>query len=65
MDNGKGELVEISEELYKEKVQEEHGEGVFQRGETLTIRGSLFKVQKIYKGGIKLKLLPQPKKKSN
>ena len=59
MDTGEGrfEMFEKEEELKKmQETYPEHG-GVFRQGETLEIRGSLFRVQSIKPKGMRLKLL--------
>ena len=68
MDNGKGVFKEIrfaemtEKQRQIEKMREKYpkAKGIFEVGEKLVIRGSLFQVKDISPFGIKLKLLRQP-----
>jgi len=60
MDNGKGNFIPITEKKFEEQINEPEPM-VFREGEILKIRGSRFRVEKIYKRKITLKLLPQLK----
>lgn len=62
MDTGQGhfEMIEELEDLEKLKKQYPMFGATFQEGETVEIKGSLFEISKIIRGGLKLKLLPKP-----
>jgi len=61
MDNGEGIFKAITEKKFEEQMKESEPM-VFREGEILSIRGSRFRVQRIYRNKITLKLLPQLKK---
>ena len=63
MDTGKGRFEVLNtldnDELERlKKLYPEHG-GVFQEGEIVEIKGSRFKISKIIRNGLKLRLLPK------
>jgi len=58
MDTGNGEFRRISEKRFKEQIAKSEPM-VFKTGETLEIRGSRFRVEKIQRKKIILKLLPK------
>jgi len=61
MDNGKGSFVQVSEKTFGEEVKE-HGTPppkIFIVGEILKIRDSRFRVERIIRKKMILKLLPQ------
>jgi len=60
MDTGSGEFRKISDKEFEERMEKPKSEQlVFRVGETLDIRGSRFRVEKIIRKKIILKLLPQ------
>jgi len=58
MDNGKGQFEPISREEYFEQMQELKP-SVFKVGEIIEDRGSMLRVEKIWKKKITFKLLPK------
>jgi len=62
MDTGEGrfEISNTKEELLGLKKSYPKAKGIFTVGETIEIRGSLFKIKDISPLGIKLRLLRQP-----
>ena len=63
MDNLKGEFESISEKIFEEQMVKTEPL-VFKEGEIIEIRGSRFRVEKIYKRRMSLKLLSQLKNKN-
>ena len=57
MDNKQGEFTKIGEEKYQEQMQKVFPM-VFKTGDILEIRGSRFRVEKILRNKLILKLLP-------
>lgn len=64
MDTGKGKFATISEEKYQEQIKKDLPK-VFKTGEILEIRGSRFRVEKILRNKLILKLLPALKTQDN
>jgi len=58
MDKGNGNFNDISAELFTKQMQTAKPM-VFQRGETIEIRGSRFRVEKVHRNKLILKLLLQ------
>jgi hypothetical protein len=61
MDTGKGhfEQYQSMKNLVDKNPFRDTRLGVFQKGEKLKIKGSLFEITQIIRGGLKLKLLPK------
>ncbi len=64
MDTGKGKFTTILEEKYQEQMKKDLPK-VFKTGEILEIRGSRFRVEKILRNKLILKLLPALKTQGN
>ena len=60
MDNRQGEFTKIPEEKFQEQMKKDLP-GVFKTGEIFSIRGSRFRIEKITRNKLMLKLLPQLK----
>ncbi len=60
MDNGQGKFRQIPEKKFQEQLDKDFPM-VFKTGEILEIRGSRFRIEKITRNKLILKLLPQLK----
>lgn len=60
MDTGTGEFKKISNEEFEKQIKKQEKSLVFRIGEVLEIRGSRFRVEKIQRKKMILKLLKQP-----
>jgi len=60
MDTGEGRFIQGEyNDLIAMRNKFENPGGIFKVGETIEIRGSLFKISKIIRNGLKLELLPK------